>query len=232
MISLDKAVIARYQHGQLNFEILVEPETAYRLKKGENVPVDNVIASRDVFSDSRKGLRANETDLNKTFGTNVIDKIAIKIIKDGEIQLTTEQKNKMQEEKTKQIINLIARNAVDPRTHAPHPPNRIEKALEAARIHVDPFKSAQDQMELALKAIKVILPIKLEIVRIAIKIPAENAVRVYGFVKEHKRIKEEWESDGSLIAVVEIPAGLQGEFFDKLNKLTSGNNETKIIERI
>jgi len=232
MISLDKAVIARYQHGQLNFEILVEPETAYRLKKGENVPIDNVIASRDVFSDSRKGLRANETDLNKTFGTNVIDKIAIKIIKDGEIQLTTEQKNKMQEERTKQIINLIARNAVDPRTHAPHPPNRIEKALEAARIHVDPFKPAQDQIEGALKAIKFILPIKLEIVRIAIKIPAENAVRVYGFVKEHKRIKEEWESDGSLIAVVEIPAGLQGEFFDKLNKLTSGNNETKIIERI
>ena len=232
MISLDKAVIARYQHGQLNFEILVEPETAYRLKKGENVPIDNVIASRDVFSDSRKGLRANETDLNKTFGTNVIDRIAIKIIKDGEIQLTTEQKNKMQEERTKQIINLIARNAVDPRTHAPHPPNRIEKALEAARIHVDPFKSAQDQIEGALKAIKVILPIKLEIVRIAVKIPAENAVRVYGFVKEHKKIKEEWESDGSLIAVVEIPAGLQGEFFDKLNKLTSGNNETKIIERI
>jgi len=232
MISLDKAVIARYQHGQLNFEILVEPETAYRLKKGENVPIDNVIASRDVFSDSRRGLRANETDLNKTFGTNAIDKIAVKIIKDGEIQLTTEQKNKMQVERTKQIINLIARNAVDPRTHAPHPPNRIEKALEAARIHVDPFKPAQDQIEGALKAIKFILPIKLEIVRIAIKIPAENAVRVYGFVKEHKRIKEEWESDGSLIAVVEIPAGLQGEFFDKLNKLTSGNNETKVIERI
>jgi len=232
MISLDKAVIARYQHGQLNFEILVEPETAYRLKKGENVPIDNVIASRDVFSDSRKGLRASESDLNKTFGTNAIDRIAVKIIKDGEIQLTTEQKKKMQEERTKQLVNLIARNAVDPRTHAPHPPQRIEKALEEARIHVDPFKSAQDQMELALKAIRPILPIKLETVKIAVKIPAENAVRVYGFVKEHKMMKEEWESDGSLIAVVEIPAGLQGDFFDKLNKLTSGNNETKIIERL
>ncbi len=232
MISLDKAVIARYQHGQLNFEILVEPETAYRLKKGENVPIDNVIASRDVFSDSRKGLRANESDLNKTFGTNAIEKIAVKIIKDGEIQLTTEQKKKMQEERTKQLINLIARNAVDPRTHSPHPPQRIEKALEEARIHVDPFKSAQDQMELALKAIRPILPIKLETVKIAVKIPAENAVRVYGFVKEHKMMKEEWESDGSLIAVVEIPAGLQGDFFDKLNKLTSGNNETKVIERL
>jgi ribosome maturation protein SDO1 len=232
MISLDKAVIARYQHGQLNFEILVEPENAYRAKKGEEIPLDNLVASRDVFSDSKKGLRASESDLNKTFGTNNFETILKKVMKGGEIQLTTEQKKKMQEEKTKQIVNMIAKNAVDPRTHAPHPPNRIEKALEEARIHVDPFKPAQDQIEGALKAIKFILPIKLEIVRIAVKIPAENAVRVYGFVKEHKMMKEEWESDGSLIAVVEIPAGLQGEFFDKLNKLTSGNNETKIIERI
>jgi len=232
MISLDKAVIARYQRGQLNFEILVEPENAYRAKRGENVPLDNLVASRDVFSDSKKGLRASESDLNKVFGTNSFEMILKKMMKDGEIQLTTEQKNKMQEEKTKQIVNLIAKNAVDPRTHAPHPPQRIEKALEEARIHVDPFKPAQNQMEAALKAIKVILPIKLEIVRIAVKIPAENAVRVYGFVKEHKMMKEEWGSDGSLIALVEIPAGLQGDFFDKLNKLTSGNNETKIVERI
>jgi len=232
MISLDKAVIARYQRGQLNFEILVEPENAYRAKRGENIPLDNLVASRDVFSDSRKGLRASESDLNKVFGTNSFEMILKKMMKDGEIQLTTEQKKKMQEEKTKQIVNLIAKNAVDPRTHAPHPPQRIEKALEEARIHVDPFKPAQNQMEAALKAIKVILPIKLEIVRIAVKIPAENAVRVYGFVKEHKMMKEEWGSDGSLIAVVEIPAGLQGDFFDKLNKLTSGNNETKIVERI
>jgi ribosome maturation protein SDO1 len=232
MISLDKAVIAHFKHGQMTFEILVEPEAAYAKKRGENILLENLIASRDVFSDSKKGLRSNETELNKAFGTNNFEKIVEKIIKDGEIQLTTEHKKRMQEEKTKQIINLIARNAVDPRTHAPHPPQRIEKALEEARIHVDPFKSAQDQLEAALKAIKTILPIKLEIVRIAVRIPADNAPRVYGFVKEHKMIKEEWASDGSLLAMVEIPAGLQGDFFDKLNKMTQGNNETKVTERL
>jgi len=232
MISLDKAVIAHFKHGQLTFEILVEPEAAYAKKKGEHISLDNMIASRDVFSDSGRGLRANETDINKVFGTNNFEKIVDKIIKDGEIQLTTEHKKKMQEERTKQIINLIARNAVDPRTHAPHPATRIEKALEEARIHVDPFKSAQEQLDSALKAIKTILPIKLETVRIAVKIPADNAPRVYGFVKEHKMIKEEWGSDGSLLAMVELPAGLQGDFFDKLNKLTQGNNETKVTERL
>jgi ribosome maturation protein SDO1 len=232
MISLDKAVIARYQQGQLSFEVLVEPDAAYRMKRGENVPLDNLIASRDVFSDLGRGLRASEADLNKAFGTSDFEKILAKILKNGEIQLTTEQKNRMQDEKKKQLVNLIARNAVDPRTHAPHPAVRIEKALDEARIHVDPFKSAQEQMDNAIKAIRTILPIKLEIVRIAVKIPAENAPRVYGFVKEHKMIKEEWASDGSLVAMVELPAGLQGDFFDKLNKLTSGNNETKIIERL
>jgi ribosome maturation protein SDO1 len=232
MISLDKAVIARLEHGQMTFEILVEPENAYKMKKGVSVPIEDVIASRDVFSDSKKGMRANESDLNKAFGTNDIVKIVAKIVKDGEIQLTTEQKKRMQEDKKRQIINLIAKNAVDPRTHTPHPPQRIEKALEEARIHVDPFKPAHEQMENALKAIKTILPIKLETVRIAVKIPAEHAPRVYGFVKEHKMIKEEWASDGSLLAMVEIPAGMQGDFFDKLNKITAGNNETKVTERI
>jgi len=232
MISLDKAVIARYQSGELTFEILVEPENAYKLKRGENVSIENVIASRDVFSDSKKGLRASDSDLNKVFGSNNFEKILAKIIKDGEIQLTTEQKRKMQEDKRKQIVNMIARNAVDPRTHAPHPPQRIEKALEEARIHVDPFKSAQEQVEGALKAIRPILPIKFEIVRIAIKIPPEHAPRVFGVLKEYKTIKEEWASDGSLLAMIELPAGIQGDFFDKLNKMTAGNNETKIVERL
>jgi len=232
MISLDKAVIARYQSGELTFEILVEPENAYKLKRGENVSIENVIASRDVFSDSKKGLRASDSDLNKVFGSNNFEKILAKIIKDGEIQLTTEQKRKMQEDKTKQIVNMIAKNAVDPRTHAPHPPQRIEKALEQARIHVDPFKSAQEQVEGALKAIRPILPIKFEIVRIAVKIPPEHAPRVFSVLKEYKTIKEEWASDGSLLAMIEIPAGIQGDFFDKLNKMTAGNNETKIVERL
>jgi ribosome maturation protein SDO1 len=231
MISLDKAVVARYQRADLNFEVLVEPEAAWRVRRGESVPLDNVVAARDVYSDSKKGERASDSDLNKTFGTNAFEKIVIKILKDGELQLTTEQKRKMQEERKKQVIALIAKNAVDPRTHIPHPPLRIEKALDECRVSIDAFKGAEEQVDAAIKAIRVLLPIKLETVRIAVKIPPEHASRMYGFLREHKVLKEEWAPDGSLIAAVEIPAGLQGDFFDKLNRLTSGNNETKVMER-
>lgn len=232
MISLDKAVVAKYSSGDKNFEILVEPEAAWRVRKGESLDLEKVIAARDVYSDSKKGERAAEGDLNKVFGTNDFNAIAVKIIRSGELQLTTDQKRRMQEQRRKQLIDLITRSAVDPRTHIPHPALRIERALDEARIHVDPFKSAEEQMEGALKALRPIIPIKMETVRIAVKIPAEHAPRCYGAMREYRLLKEEWASNGALIMLVEIPAGMQGDFLDRLNKLTSGNNETKITERL
>ena len=43
-------------------------------------------------------------------------------------------------------------------------------------------------------------------------------------------LKEDWGNDGSLIINVEIPGGLQEEFFDKLNGLTHGEVESRIIK--
>ena len=231
MISLDKAVIARFSKNALNFEVLVEPELAYRARKGERVNLENLVASQEVYSDAKKGLRVADSDLNKAFGTNNFEKILYEILTKGDIQLTTDQKRKIQEQREKQVVTLIARSAVDPRTHLPHPPIRIEKAIEEAKVHIDAFKSAEEQLENVLKALKPILPIKLETVKIVLKIPASNAMRAYGFLKQHKLLKEEWANNGDLLAMIELPAGLQSEFFDKLNSLTQGNNESKVIER-
>lgn len=232
MIPVDKAVMAKYSHSGKTFEILVDAEKTYEFKQGKNYNIDDMVAARDVYSDFKMGERASDADLNKAFGTNDFDRIFIKIVKDGEIHLTTEQKRKMLADRTKQLVALIARNAVDPRTHLPHPPARIEKALEESRYSVNAFKSAEEQVEAALKGIKPILPIKMETVRIAVRIPAECAMRAYGGLKEYKRIKEEWQGNGSLIAVVELPAGMQSDFFDKMNKLTQGNIESKVLETI
>ena len=42
--------------------------------------------------------------------------------------------------------------------------------------------------------------------------------------------KEEWKSD-AWIAVVEIPAGMQGEIYEKLNNMTGGKAEVKVLTR-
>lgn len=233
MVSLDKAVIARLKKQGENFEVLVDPYLARDLKEGKEVDFEKLLAAEEVFKDARKGDRASSEDLQKVFGTTDIYEIVKTIIEEGEVQITAEQRKEMMEQKKKQIIDFISRNAVDPRTGAPHPPARIEMAMEEAKVHIDIFKPVEAQVKDIVKALKPILPLRFEEVEIAIKIPPEytgkamSALYSFGSVTQ-----EEWQKDGSWICVMRIPAGMQGELMDLLAKLTKGEALTKVLRRI
>jgi len=146
------------------------------------------------------------------------------------VQLTAQQRKEMQEEKRKKIIATITREAINPQTKLPHPARRIEIAMEEAKIHVDPFKSVDEQVKTVLKAIRTLIPIRFEKVQMAIKIPGDFTGKVYNVIPEFGTTKrEEWQQDGSWIAVVEIPGGMQDNFNRKLNELTRGQVETKLL---
>lgn len=231
MTSLDKSILAHMDVKGQRFEIVVDPDLAYMYKTGRKKELNNVLVVEEVFENFRKGERHKSGDLQKAFGTTDVFEIAKIIFEKGELQLTTDQKRKMTEEKRKQIIALIAREAIDPRTQAPIPVIRLENALEEVRLSIDPFKSAESQVEDVVAVLRPILPIKFERVKIAVRIPAEYASRAYGTVKMFNMIKEEWGSNGSFLCVVEIPAGMQGDFYDKVNKACAGQAETKILPR-
>ena len=232
MVSVDKAVIARLMKAGNKFEILVEPELAVSVKGGKEIPADDLLAVPEVFEDVGKGTRVPAADVNKFFGTSDIQKIAEKIIRDGDVQLTTEQRNKMLEEKTKAVTAIIARNGINPQTGAPHPQDRILRAMEQARSRVVLEKSAEEQVDEILKAIQPIIPIRFEKISVAIKIPAEHAGRAAGIIRNFGTpSREEWAGDGSYMAVVEIPAGMQTELFDKLNSLTRGEAVVKNLSK-
>ncbi len=232
MVTLDKAIIADITINGHAFEIYVDPEMANMYKEGRKPDTKNILAVDEIYSDAKKAERAKSDALQKAFGTTDIIKILEIILKKGNLQLTTEQKRKKIEEKYKQIVTILMRETIDPRTNAPHTQSRIEEALEKAKIHVDPFKDAQDQLPDILRKIRAIIPLKFEKLKIAVKIPAEHAHRSYGMLKDWGILREQWTDNGSLIVIIEIPAGAQSEFYDKINKMTIGNNETKIIEKI
>lgn len=232
MVDVDKAVIARLKIGNENFEILVDCEKAIEFKQGKSIGLDSILASTEIFRDVKKGEHAPENTMARLFGTNDKLKIAADIIKKGDVQLTVQYRNKLREEKRKAIINIIHRNAIDPRTGLPHPAARIERAMEEAKVRIDEMKHAEEQVQGIVKDLRETLPIKFETRELAIKIPAEYTANSYRMLKSYgKLLKDEWQNDGSLIAIIELPAGLQEEFFEKLNGLTHGNAETKIIAK-
>jgi len=230
MVTLDDAVVARYEFAGEKFELLVDPDLAYLYKTGQKKDLNNLLVVEEIFEDARKGERHTEQAIKKAFQTTDIMKILEIVMKKGDVPLTTEQKKRLLQEKTKKIIGIIARESIDPQTGAPHPPQRIERAMEEARVRIDEFRDAESQVEDVLKALRPLIPIKFEKVRIAVRIPAEYAQRAYGLLKQSGLKNEEWQNNGSLVAVLEMPGGMQGDFYSAIGKLTSGMAETKILK--
>jgi ribosome maturation protein SDO1 len=226
---MEDAVIARFEHSGHKFEILVDPDLALNLKQGKNVDFSELLAMEAVYKDAKKGEEASEETVKKVFGTTELKEVVSRIIKNGEVQLTTEQRRRMHEQKRSEIINFIANNALNPQTKAPHPPSRIENALNEARIQIDIFKSVQEQIPEILKEIRKLIPISMENLKIAVKIPAEFAGKSTPILHKYHALKQEWQANGSIIAVFELPVGLKNELFNELNHLTHGSVETKII---
>ncbi len=232
MVSVEEAVIARISRGHGSFEILVDPELALRFKRGEGVSIERILAVNEVFKDARKGEKVSHSDLEKNFGTSDTLKVAENILKSGDIQLKTEQRREMVEEKRRQIAAIISRQCMDPKTRLPHPAQRILNAMEQAHVSIDPFKPAQSQVKPVLEKIQGIIPISLERVEVAVKIPVEFAGKANHMIREITEIKrEEWRQD-HWFAVIEIPAGMQADIYERLNSLTSGRAEVMMVKAV
>jgi ribosome maturation protein SDO1 len=232
MISLDEAVTARLESHGHRFEVLVDPDAALAIDRGEfDGELEDVIAAEDVFEDASRGDRPPESALEEVFETTDPLEIIPQVIRQGEIQITAEQRREMQERKHRQLIQQIARNAVNPQMDdAPHPPERIESALEETDFRIDPMEPVEAQIDEALDALRPVIPIRFDEITVAVQVPPEHAGSAQAKIRQFGDLeREEWQSDGSWIGVLTFPAGLQNEFYDLVNEQTSGEAETRIV---
>jgi ribosome maturation protein SDO1 len=249
-------IIGRIEKSGRTFEMLLDPEQAWEAKKIIRDEIDKRIkAGKDnrfsveeiikdprinlelifesfiVYEDLKRGKKATDGDMETIFETTDGKTISANILLHGEIQWTKAQREEERNKKLKQIISIISRNAINPQNNKPHPPQRIEKAIEEAKVKIDIMKSAEEQVDDIVKKIQTVIPIRIEQAEIAVKIPSSFTAKGYNIVAQLAQIKkEEWQSDGSWVAVVNLPAGLQMELIDKLNKLTHGRVQTKLIK--
>jgi ribosome maturation protein SDO1 len=227
----DDAVVARLVLGGNHFEVLVDPSAVQALKDGKDVDLRDKMQLDVIYKDARKGDKISAEFLEKTFHTTDISAIAKEIIRKGEVQVTTEQRRTMVEAKRRQIIDHIARNAINPQTNAPHPPSRIEAAMEEAKFHVDPFKPVDAQVEEVLTRLRPLIPIRLEQVKLKLHVPGQFYPKIIGEVKAAGRLlSEEWTSDGGWTGIVEIPGGIQTDLLERLSARAKGQVESALVK--
>lgn len=226
---VDKVSVVRYSFEGEKFEILVKPDPALEYKLGKRKDISPVLVSDEIYSDSSKGTRASTEKLLKAFKTEDANVIAEIILKKGELNLTTEQRRKMVSEKRKQVVEFIAKTYVDPRSHLPHPPLRIEQAMDDAKIAIDPHKNIDDQTKDIVEKLRSIIPLKSENLVLEIIVPAQYAAQSYSVLKSTGTLKkEEWQSNGSLKAILEIPAAARPNVIDRLGSVTKGTASVEV----
>ena len=219
----EKLTLAKIKKYGETFEISVDLNKALEYKKGLIFDIQDVLLANNIFTDAHKGEIASQNELENAFKTTNVEKIAKIILQEGEIQLTSEHRAHEREQKLKKLITMINRQAVDPKTSFPHPPARIEAALEQGKIHLDEHKTIEEQFDEIISKLRPIIPIKIEQKKLMINIPPQHTGKAYNVVKSNSKIlKENWNNDGSWSVEVELPAGFVPEFMDKVNTATHG----------
>lgn len=223
--------IVRYSYEGEKFEILVKPDPALDYKLGKKKDVSSVLISDEIYIDSGKGTKPSSDKLLKAFKTEDHTQIAQIILQKGDLNLTTDQRRKMVDDKKKQIVVFIAKTYVDPKTHLPHPPLRIEQAMKDARVSVDPQKNVDEQVKDIVDKLRSIIALKSENLQLEIIIPAQYASQSYAVLKSVGSLKkEEWQNNGSLKAILEIPAAARPNVIDRLGSITKGSASVEVIQ--
>jgi len=219
--------IARIKQKGKHFEIIVDLDEALKFKKGQT----SFFEAEDnrVFTNSKRGEVAANSDLMSSFGTTNTLEIIKKIVKEGEILVTQDYRDEERERKLKQIVDFLSKNTINPQTGNPHTPDRIHRALEEAHVNIK-NTPIENQVKEILEQISGIIPIKIETKRIKIKIPAIHTGKAYSIISQYKE-EENWLNDGSLEVVISIPAGMIMDFYDKLNSATHGSVLTEEIKQ-
>ena len=226
----DKFTIVRYSAGNDKFEILVKPDPALEYKLGKKMDISNIMISDEIYLDANKGTRCSAEKLMKHFKTTDQLEIAKQIMDKGDLNMNTEQRRKMIEEKKRQIVEYINKNFVDPKSHMPHPISRINAVLDEARVAIDPFKRLDDQLKNIIESLRKIIPLKSEILELTVTVPAQFSGQSFSVFKTIGEIKsEQWLSDGSLQVILSINAGMKSSFLDRIGTATKGS--AQVIEK-
>ncbi len=211
--------MARVKRGGKHFEILVDLDEALRVRKGEG-DVGSALLTNAVFYNLKAGEHASAEDLEEAFESSDVMEVAEKIIKSGEVVRTAESMKAGHDVRYKQVVDFLVRNAVSPEGR-PYTPDRIMKALGEAHVNVK-NKPIESQVGEIIDQLARVLPVKIEVKKVRLVVPAVHTGKAYGIVKEFM-VSEDWKNNGDLEVVVEVPAGLVMDFYDRINSATSGS---------
>lgn len=217
------------KHGR-HFELDVNPDKAIDYKEGKIIDLKEVVMSWHIFADIKKGLLASKEALTAVFDGKSIDEIIGEILKTGDLQLTSEHRQKIRDAKYSKIINDIHRMAIDTRTMSPIPITRIKNGLEETKFKVKDNESFDKLFKNAIKGLKTVIPLRITNLQYEIYFDVKYADELLRIISDMGQIlKKEFMQD-KMHVICEISSGLKEELLEHINNITKGTSKVDLIK--
>ena len=133
-IDLKGKSIVRYEKHGRRFEMLVNPEPAWFFLQGEEVELDDIFEVYVIYENISRGVKATKDDVEVVFGETTDRERAVRILKEGQLQLTADQRNEILKEKRAEIVEFIHVHCINPRENTPIPKDRIDNAIRNHKL--------------------------------------------------------------------------------------------------
>lgn len=116
--------------------------------------IDEVLQTTAIFSNVSKGVLAKKEDLMETFGTDDEMTICLKILAEGELQVSDKERKVELDTLFRDVASVLSEKCINPETNRPYTISMIERALKDVHFSVDPKRSAKTQALEVRTAIK------------------------------------------------------------------------------
>ncbi|CAH7665949.1 SBDS protein C-terminal domain-domain-containing protein, partial [Phakopsora pachyrhizi] len=151
--------------------------------------------STSTSTSQKKQSRNNHHQTDQINHNEIIHKILIEILRNGELQVSERERQEQLNEKRKEIVNLVHEKTLDPSTNRPHTTSMIEKSIDQVHFSINLIKPSKIQ---ALDLIKIlierndIISICRNQMRIRLTIIFDSMIRS---TKNDRNVKEDDEDD-------------------------------------
>lgn len=231
-VDLGKFTLVRFNSHGKRLELVVDPEQAWLRRQGDDIPIDDIVEGYIFFENFSRGFKANDEDVFEIFETDDMKKAAELMVLNGDLQITQEQRKQFLKEKREEIIDYLVTHAVNPRTKAPHPADRLEKAMDDAGIQIDRNEPASEQAKRMIEIIDKVLPIQIETATLEFVVPPKDTGPLYGYIQTNgELVNENWGSDGTLTMVIRVPAGMVANLLEEISDRSKGRVRSTVIDR-
>jgi ribosome maturation protein SDO1 len=193
--------VVRYKKFGKRFEIAAYKNTVKNWRNGLETDLDEVLQSTTVFSNVSKGILAKREDMIQVFGTDDEEKICVKILQDGQLQVSEKERQMEIENRVRDVAGILSEKCINPKSKKPYTIGVLERALKDIHFSADPKKPAKLQANETLPLLQAQFPIERAQMLLRIVVPVGSSQDFQALLARRRAVLTEQNIEGDDLVV-------------------------------